>query len=281
MEPYPEIDLDAPGYGDFHDELPLWSAPFGLLLLEEVPIAGGLTILDVGAGTGFLTLELAQRCGPTTTVIAVDPWAEGMRRLRRRLDRLGLDNVRLIEGDAAELDLPAQSVDLVVSNLGINNFSDPDAVLATCHRLLKPGGALLLTTNLVGHMEELYAVYRSTLEELDSLDAVDRAARLAALEAHVAHRGTVDSVTARLSAAGFELASVSTDSFHFRFADGSALLRHHLIRLGFLPAWKEIAAGDAQEAIFAAFEQGLDRLAAERGELSLTVPVACFEARRP
>ena len=62
------IDLTAPEFGDLYDELPLWSAPFGLSLLDLVPMKSGLTILDVGAGTGFLTIELAERCGPDTKV---------------------------------------------------------------------------------------------------------------------------------------------------------------------------------------------------------------------
>src|SRR5208282_1926821 len=58
-----EIDYKTPDFADFYDELPLWSAPFGLMLLEHVSLRPGMTILDVGAGTGFITIELAQRCG--------------------------------------------------------------------------------------------------------------------------------------------------------------------------------------------------------------------------
>src|SRR5258708_9194598 len=54
-----EIDFKSPEFGDLYDELPLWSAPFGLLLLEHVKLRPGLTILDVGAGTGFMSIELA------------------------------------------------------------------------------------------------------------------------------------------------------------------------------------------------------------------------------
>src|SRR5258705_1829950 len=113
-----EIDYTRIEFGEWYDELPLWSAPFGLLLLDRVPMKSGLTILDVGAGTGFLTLELAQRCGPDARVIAVDPWKAGMRRLRRKLDHLDIGNVVLIEQDATAIDLPDASIDLVVSNLG-------------------------------------------------------------------------------------------------------------------------------------------------------------------
>jgi hypothetical protein len=42
-----EIDYQTPEFGDFYDELPLWSAPFGLMLLEHVVMRPGMTILDV------------------------------------------------------------------------------------------------------------------------------------------------------------------------------------------------------------------------------------------
>lgn len=269
------VDLDDPKLVELYDELPLWSAPFGLLLLERVPMGTGLTYLDVGCGTGFVTIELAQRCGPGSTVIAVDPWRPAMRRLRRKIEFLGLRNVVLHEQDAAILELPAASVDVVVSNLGVNNFDNAGAVLRTCFRLARPGARLLLTTNLRGHMAELYEVYRSTLLELGQAD------RLAALEAHVAHRGTPETVTRMLAGAGFETKEVSTESFRMKFADGSSLLRHHFIRLGFLPGWTSIPAPGSVERTFAVLERNLDSLAKDRGELALTVPMACVEARKP
>lgn len=272
MDYLAEIDYTVPGFGELYDELPLWSAPFGMLLLERVPIRRGITILDVGAGTGFLTLELAQRCGPTATVIAVDPWTSGMDRLRRKLEWLGLDNVKLIEGDAAELDLPDASVDVAVSNLGINNFESPEAVLRSCWRVMKRGGRLLLTTNLVGHMQEFYDIYRDTLVDLGLGD------RLPALEAHIDHRGTAESVTRLLQSCGFEVADVTTDTFRMRFADGSCLLRHYLIRLGFVSSWKAIVPTASVASTFRELERRLDAEAALQGELALTVPVACFEA---
>ncbi len=269
-----EIDVTAPEFGDLHDELPLWSAPFGLLLLDRVPVRSGLTILDVGAGTGFLTIELAERCGPGTQVIAVDPWKTAMDRLRRKIEQRGLRNIRLLEQDASAIELPAASVDVIVSNLGINNFEDPRAVLRVCSRIAKPGAILLLTTNLVGHMAEFYEAYREVLIDLGRGD------RLAALEAHVNHRGTAESVAGLLRDSGFEVTDITTDSFRMRFADGSALLRHHFVRLGFVQGWKSVAATDSLQETFDRLEQKLNALAGERGELALTIPMACFTARK-
>lgn len=269
-----ELDFQRAGFGTFYDELPLWSAPFGLMMLERVPLRSGMAILDVGAGTGFLSLELAQRCGPCSTVFAVDPWEAGNQRLREKLAYLGIDNVRVLGGDAAQLDLPDASIDLVVSNLGINNFENPDAVLARCQRVLRPGASLALTTNVTGHMQEFYDVYRAVLEEGGAAEL------LPAFDEHVQHRGTVDSVKTLLERAGFEIAEVVEDSFQMRFADGVSLLRHVLIRLGFLPAWKTLAPQARIDETFSALETKLNELADRRGALSLTIPVVYVEARK-
>ena len=268
------IDPCRPEFSDLYDELPLWSAPFGLRLLDRVPMRPGLTILDVGADTGFLTLELAQRCGSETKVIAMDPWNAGMNRLRRKLAYLGLDNVRLLEQDATALDLPEASIDVVVSNLGINNFEDPDAVMRAVFRVAKSNASLLLTTNLTGHMAEFYEVFRTTLIELGQSD------RLVTFDNHVRHRGTVESVTDMLQKAGFAVVDVETDSFRMRFADGSSFLRHYFIRLGFVQAWKSIVTTDMLQTTFETLERKLNTVAAERGELAVTIPMAYIEARK-
>ncbi len=270
-----DIDYNTPEFGELYDELPLWSARFGLMLLEQVELRRGITILDVGAGTGFMTIELAQRCGAEAQLIAVDPWTAAMKRLSRKVEFLGITNVRTIVADAATIDLPDVSVDLIVSNLGINNFDNPEAALQTCFRVAKPGATLLLTTNLVGHMAEFYDAYRSVLMELGCSN------RLGLLDAHINHRATVDSVKRLLERAGFEFVEAKTSSFQERFADGSALLRHHFIRLGFFPGWKSVAWPEAVEATFAALERRLNTIAADGGELSLTIPAACIRASKP
>jgi len=275
MDYLKSIDYTDPDFGDWHDELPLWSAPFGLFLLDRVPIKPGLTILDVGAGTGFLSLELAQRCGPTAKVFAVDPWQAGMQRFRGKLDHLGLDNVVLIEKDAAAIDLPDESIDVVVSNLGLNNFDSPPAILGACFRVLRPGSRLLMTTNIAGHMHEFYDIFRATLIELG------RADRLASLDEHISHRGTVDSISKLITDAGFEVVSIDSQSFRMRFADGSSLLRHYFIRLGFVDGWKSVAGPDALEETFTTLERNLNVAAAKKGELALTVPMACVDAVKP
>ena len=269
------IDTESPEFGDLYDELPLWSAPFGLMLLDRVEVRRGITILDVGAGTGFLSIELAQRCGADAVVIAVDPWDAAMARLKRKLHHMGIHNVRTVVSSVVDLDLPDASADLIVSNLGINNFQEPEAALRSCFRIAKPGAKLFLATNLAGHMEEFYQAYRSVLLELGFSE------QLTALDEHVNHRATVDSVRALLERAGFDFMDAAHCSFRERFADGSSLLRHHFMRLAFMPAWKNLAPPGHIERTFAALEHRLNSIAAERRELSLSIPAACIQACKP
>lgn len=270
----------SPDFVDFYDELPLWSVRFGLMPLDQVELQPGAMILDVGAGTGFLSIELAQRCGADARVIAVDPWAAAIERLNRKIDRLGIQNVRTVAEDIAEIGLPQKSVDMIVSNLGVNNFDDAAAALRACFRVAKPGAKLYLSTNLVGHMGEFYDAYRNVLVELDCAD-LGCADQLAALGAQVNRRATVDSVRVLLEQAGFEFIEAITWSFRERFVDGSALLRHYFIRIAFVAAWRALAPPGAVETTFAALERRLNAIAAERGELSLTIPAACIQARKP
>src|ERR1043166_1509074 len=163
-----------------YDELPLWSAMFGLLLLEHVPLRAGAVALDVGCGTGFPLLELAQRLGPGSIVHGIDPWTQALDRARHKAAIQQIENIVFHAGSAARMPFRDPLFDLVVSNLGLNNFADPHACIAECRRVMKPGATLALTTNLVGHMHEFYEVFAEILGDS------------AALRQHIAHRATID-----------------------------------------------------------------------------------------
>jgi len=102
--------------------------------------------------------------------------------------------------------------------------------------------------------------------------------RLATLDAHINHRATLASVTTQLTCAGFALLAAATDSCRMRFANGSSFLRHAFVRLAFLPAWTSVVPPEAVASTFARLERKLNVVAAERGELALTIPMACVEA---
>ena len=267
----PGFDPADPQAVACYDELPLWSAMAGLLLLEHVGL-GARRVLDVGCGTGFPLLELAGRLGPRAFLCGVDTWGTALGRARAKARAWGLGHAALARADGAALPLRAGAFDLVVSNLGLHNFADPEATLRECRRVLVPGGELALTSNLAGHMRELYEAYEAVLAERD-----DRAA-LGRLREHVERRGSVEGIARRLQGCSFRVTAAHERLLPMRFAGAHALLSHHFIRLGFLPAWEEIVDEPARPATLAALRSRLDRVAAGRGELLLTVPMACVLA---
>jgi ubiquinone/menaquinone biosynthesis C-methylase UbiE len=248
--------------------VPLWSALAGQMLLRRVPLAPGMATLDLGCGTGFPAIELAERLGPGAHVCGLDPWAQALARGRRKAAVRGVANVAFVRGDGAAMPFADAAFDLIVSNLGVNNFADPAAALAECRRVARPEACLALTSNLQGHMAAFYAVFRAVLDD-DLVPALDR---------HIAHRATVARLHALLSAAGFAVLRTEPEVATLRFADGGALLRHSFIRLGFLPAWRALVPPARREAVFARLRAALDARAAALGGLDLAVPFAYVEA---
>ncbi len=262
---------DSTGFVETFDELPLWSAPFGLLLLKHIPLMRNSTVIDIGSGAGFPLTELASRLGNACKVYGIDPWANANDRARKKIHNYGLRNVEIVEGSATTIPLPDECVDLIVSNLGINNFDDPVAVFRGCHRVLKPRGKLALTTNLNGHWKAFYNIFEDVLQETGN----DKL--MAALAAHQEHRGSVGSISTLFTQAGFALSQVQEESFNMRFLDGSAFLNHHFIKLGWLGSWKALVPNELQARLFGQIEERLNELAAHEGALTLTVPMAYIE----
>ncbi|HSP35743.1 MAG TPA: class I SAM-dependent methyltransferase [Thermoanaerobaculia bacterium] len=250
------IDFNDPKIVNAYDELPLWSAMFGLLLLDEVPLTNVRTALDVGCGTGFPLIELAERLGASAQVHGIDPWKPALGRARDKVAARKTPNVTLHEGSASQMPFADATFDLIVSNLGINNFDDRAAAMRECRRVAKAGATIALTTNLVGHMQEFYDVLAQVAKDAE------------ALRTHIAHRATITGVHELLASSGFEVTRVVERTGHMRFANGTALVEHHFIRLGFVDAWNEVAG------------EGAVREAARRldGEISLTIPMAYVEA---
>lgn len=266
--------VNDPDLAQVFDEGPFWSSRFGSLLLDEVPLAPGQTILDVGCATGFPLFELAFRCGRSCRVVGVDSWPAAVARAGYKTRVYGLDHVHVVLGDAAHLPLSDASVDLITSNLAVNNFADAPAAFAECARVAKSGARLALATNPSGTLRELYVAYRETLV------ALGLEARLDRLAADEARRGTRESVSALVEAAGFRVARAVEREVAIRYVDGAALMRHWLTMVGFLGGWRSAVEPDEEETVFAALEARLDRMAREHGGLRMTVPLLYLEAVR-
>ncbi len=256
------------------DEAPLWSAAFGLLLLRHLELKPGMTIIDVGTGTGFPLLELAGRLGPSAKLYGIDTWKNALDRAQEKIKNYGLANVQLLEASAAHIPLADGTADLVVSNLSINNFENPPAVFRECARVLKPGGRLALTTNLNGHWDVFYAVFEKVLQQLGKTNELE------ALRKQQEHRGTVDSLAALFTENGFHVTRFADDELVMNFADGTAFLNHYFVKLGWLASWRDLFTENDRPAVFALLEKQLNTYAAAFGSLKLAVPMAFMEGEK-
>ena len=66
-----------------------------------------------------------------------------------------------------------------------------------------------------------------------------------------------------------------------RFSNGTALFQHYFIRLAYFNSWEEVLEGRDVQEFFHSLEHRLNDIAARQGELTLTVPFACFDCMKP
>jgi arsenite methyltransferase len=105
-------------------------------------LRAGETVLDLGSGGGIDVLLSAQRVGPTGHAYGLDMTEAMLALARRNAEQAGATNVTFLKGHIEQIPLPAETVDVVISNCVINLSVDKPAVLAEMHRVLVPGGRL-------------------------------------------------------------------------------------------------------------------------------------------
>ena len=132
------------------------------LMARVAPPPGG-RVLDVCCGTGKITLDLAERLGPSGQVVGVD-FSESMLAVAAaHLRKSGLrDRVELICADAQRLPFAAASFDAVTIGYGLRNVSDMRRALLEIKRVLKPGGrvgSLELAKPYLPVFRQIYHLY--------------------------------------------------------------------------------------------------------------------------
>jgi arsenite methyltransferase len=100
----------------------------------------GEVVLDLGSGGGIDVILSAKRVGPAGTAYGLDMTDEMLALARRNAREAGVTNVHFLKGVIEQIPIPAESVDVVISNCVINLSVDKTAVLTEIARVLKPGG---------------------------------------------------------------------------------------------------------------------------------------------
>jgi arsenite methyltransferase len=257
------------------DELPLWSAPFGLKLLDKINYRKNITAIDIGFGLGFPLLEVAMRLGNSCKVFGIDPWEAAIQRVKAKIGIYGISNVEMISGVAEKIPLPDNSIDLVFSNNGLNNVNNLKAVLAECGRISRTGAQLVFNFNTDKTMIEFYSVLENVLREKNMRKETDL------MKKHIhKKRKPVEEFQILLENNGFTIIETLFDEFSVSFVDGTTMLNHFLIKLAFIESWKEFIPENKQREIFEEVEKQLNKIAESKGSLKLTIPYILMDCEK-
>jgi SAM-dependent methyltransferase len=153
----------------------------------------GEDVLDIGSGPGLLACDLAEVVGETGSVHGIDPSESMLALSARREPSAGSAPMRFSEGDALKLPFDDESFDIAVSTQVYEYVAEIGAALAEAHRVLRPGGRLLV----------LDTDWDSIVWHSSDNDRMRRV--LAAWDEHLAHPGLPRQLTGLLKGAGFDV----------------------------------------------------------------------------
>ena len=113
------------------------------LVLSALDLKPGMTVADIGAGTGYYAWRMARSVGTSGIVYAVDIQPEMIKLLERQVARRGTANVKTVLGTLTDPRLPASTLDLALMVDVYHEFEFPYEMLEAITRALKPGGQLV------------------------------------------------------------------------------------------------------------------------------------------
>lgn len=111
------------------------------VLINQMPIQENHTLLDVGAGSGFFTIPMAERT--SSKVYALDPDRRMLSVIEEKAKDKGLNNIELIQNYLEDLSIQNDSIDFAMASLILHEVSSLAKALSKIHEVLKAGGHLL------------------------------------------------------------------------------------------------------------------------------------------
>ena len=133
-------DRMASGWNEHGPQIGAWLRDATDAMLEQAGVVPGARVLDVAAGAGEQTLDIARRVGPAGSVLATDLSPAILALAGDNARRSGHANVLTQVADGERLDVPPATFDAVVCRLGLMFFPDPLRGLREMHAALRPGG---------------------------------------------------------------------------------------------------------------------------------------------
>ena len=109
-------------------------------LTELLPLREGMTVAEIGAGSGWLTVEVARRIGRSGRVYSTELSATRLDDIRQAVQEAGLDNVTVLEAGERTTNLSPDCCDAIFMRRVYHHLGDPSSILTSIYRALRPGG---------------------------------------------------------------------------------------------------------------------------------------------
>lgn len=135
-------DRSAQGWNDHSAEIRVWLRQATDAMLDMAGVNAGASVLDVAAGAGDQTLDIAQRVGPQGRVLATDLSKAILMLAQRNAQLSGMHNIQTLVADGEDLPVEPASFDAAVCRLGLMFFPNPLEGLRGMHNALRPGGGI-------------------------------------------------------------------------------------------------------------------------------------------
>ncbi len=148
---------------------PRQEQPESEALFAALELRPGMTVADIGAGTGRLAIQVARRVGPNGHVYATEISAESREAIAERARRENLSNLSVVESKADDANLPESALDAVILRHVYHHLSEPAVFVSNLYSSVKPGGRVAVVDYPPTHwrlwQRELHGIPRSVVEE--------------------------------------------------------------------------------------------------------------------